>query len=255
MIPQAEPGAIRLNKYLARCGLGSRRACDRIIASGRIYVNGEKVAGLGTRVVSGRDRVEYRGRKLSPVESFRYLAFHKPQSFIVTKNDPHGRSTIYDALREIGCDADGLNYVGRLDVASEGLLLLTNDGGLIHALTHPRYRIKKVYEVQIDKKLAGVDAAAMTGDGIESEGQVLRAGDVAPLAAGKQFWYRVDLYEGKKRQLRRMFEVLGYAVVRLKRTQFASVKLGDLAPGAVRDLSGREVDALRAAGFPPGFGT
>ncbi len=254
MNSQPDPVAIRLNKYLARCGLGSRRACDQIIASGRIYVNGEKVAELGTKVVSGRDRVEYLGRKLSPVESFRYLVYHKPQSLIVTKNDPEGRATIYDALREIGCNADNLNYVGRLDVASEGLLLLTNDGGLIHALTHPRYRIKKVYEVRIDKKLADVDAAKMTGDGIESEGQMLRAGNVAEIARGGQFWYRVDLFEGKKRQLRRMFEALGYTVVRLRRTQFASVKLGDLAPGAVRALSGREVDALRAAGFPSSSG-
>ncbi len=253
MSPQAEPGPARLNKYLASCGLGSRRACDLIIAAGRIYVNGEKAA-VGAKVVPGRDRVEYLGRKLSPVESFRYLAYHKPQSLIVTKNDPEGRATIYDALREIGCNADSLNYVGRLDVASEGLLLLTNDGGLIHALTHPRYHIKKVYEVRIDKQCTDADAAAMTGEGIESEGQVLRAGEVCRMPQDRQFWYRVALYEGKKRQIRRMFEARGYTVVRLRRTQFASVKLGDLAPGAVRDLSGREVDALRAAGFPPGSG-
>ncbi len=243
---------VRLNKYLAGCGLGSRRACDGIIGAGRIYVNGAKVTALGTKVVPGLDRVEYLGRMLSPVVAFRYLAYHKPQSVIVTKSDPEGRTTIFDALKETGCDAGGLNYVGRLDVASEGLLLLTNDGSLIHALTHPRYRIKKVYDVKIDRQLTPADGAKMTGEGIESEGQVLKAGAIRETGLADGFWYHVDLYEGKKRQIRRMFAGLGYAVKRLRRTQFASVKLGDLAPGAVRELTQREIDALRSAGFPRG---
>jgi 23S rRNA pseudouridine2605 synthase len=184
------------------------------------------------------------------VVSFQYLAYYKPQGVIVTKADPEGRTTVFDALRETGRNADGLNYVGRLDVASEGLLLLTNDGNLIHALTHPRYRIKKVYDVQIDKRLSPADAATMIREGIESEGQVLRAGSIRDTGFEDRFWCQMELYEGKKRQIRRMFEALGYAVVRLRRIQFASVKLGDLAPGAARELTAREVDALRSAGFP-----
>jgi pseudouridine synthase len=246
------PDPVRLNRYLASCGLGSRRACDALIAAGRIYLGGAKVTELGTKVIPGQDKVEYLGRALSPVVSLRYLAYHKPQSVIVTKSDPEGRTTIFDALREKGCDAGGLNYVGRLDVASEGLLLLTNDGSLIHALTHPRYHIKKVYDIQIDRKLQPADVARMTGEGIDSEGQILRAGDVRDTGSEGRYWCRAELYEGKKRQIRRMFEALGYTVIRLRRIQFASVKLGDLAPGAVRELSGREVDALRAAGFPQG---
>jgi|WetSurMetagenome_2_1015567.scaffolds.fasta_scaffold00017_79 23S rRNA pseudouridine2605 synthase len=242
---------VRLNKYLAGCGLGSRRACDGIISAGRILVNGKRVTELGSRVVPGRDRVEYLGREISPVTAFKYLAYHKPQSLIVTKHDPEGRTTVFDALRESGFHADGLNYVGRLDVASEGLLLLTNDGSLIHALTHPRYHIKKVYDVLIDKKLSEAHRATMTGTGIESEGQILRAGSIRDTGFGGVFWCRVELYEGKRRQIRRMFEALGYTVARLRRIQFASVKLGDLAVGAARELTQGEVDALRSAGFPP----
>ena len=242
---------IRLNKYLASCGLGSRRSCDSLIGSGRIYVNGTKVKELGTKVTIGKDRVEYLGKSLEPVLSFRYIAFHKPQGIIVTKSDPEGRETVFDALRQAGCDAGGLNCVGQLDVASEGLLLLTNDGSLIHALTHPRYHIKKVYDVQLDRKLSPGDAEAMTGPGIESEGQVLRAGAVLETGMAGRFWYHVELYKGKKRQIRRMFEAVGCAVLRLRRVQFASIKLGDLAPGAFRELTDREVAALRAAGFPP----
>jgi 23S rRNA pseudouridine2605 synthase len=241
---------VRLNKYLAACGMGSRRTCDGIIASGHIYINGTKVTELGTKVSMG-DRVEYMGKVLEPVLAFRYIAYHKPQSIIVTKHDPEGRTTVFDALKEIGCDAGGLNYVGRLDVASEGLLLLTNDGGLIHALTHPRYHIKKVYNVRTDKALAAADLAVMTKEGIESEGQVLRAGAIEEIPGAGQWWYRIDLYEGRNRQIRRMFEALGYRVGRIRRIQFASVKLGDLAAGDVRELTGREVSALRAAGFPP----
>jgi 23S rRNA pseudouridine2605 synthase len=240
----------RLNKYLARCGLGSRRSCDSLIAGGRIYVNDAKVTELGTKVAIGKDRVAYLGRSLEPVMEHRYIAYHKPQTIIVTKNDPEGRITVFDALRQGGCDVSGLNYVGRLDVASEGLLLLTNDGSIIHALTHPRYHIKKVYDVQVNRKLSAGDISTMTGPGIESEGQILRAGDVLDTGADGRFWYRVDLYEGKKRQIRRMFESLGCSVLRLRRIQFAAVKLDGLASGAFRELTSREVAMLRSAGFP-----
>ncbi len=244
------PGLVRLNRYLASCGLGSRRSCDDIIASGRIFVNGEKIVSLGVKVRPGVDKVEYLGRSLSPVTALRCIAYHKPQGIIVTKNDPEGRTTVFHALNERGMRADGLNYVGRLDVASEGLLLLTNDGSLIHALTHPRYHIKKVYDIQIDRKLSPGDLEKMVTDGVESEGQTLRAGSIRDTGSDAGQWCRVELYEGKRRQLRRMFEALGYRVLRLKRIQFASVKLGDLAPGAARELSGREIDALKSAGFP-----
>jgi 23S rRNA pseudouridine2605 synthase len=244
-------GLLRLNRYCAMCGLGSRRSCDTLIAAGRILVNGKKSSELGVKIDPAVDKVEYNGRLVASVKPSQYMAYHKPAGIIVTKADPEGRVTIYDALKREGHDISDLKYIGRLDFNSEGLLLLSNDGNLIHALTHPRYHIKKVYEVCIDRMLAANDAHIMAEDGIESEGQILRVGAISAmnLKTSSGHWYAIDLYEGKKRQIRRIFEALGYTVVRLKRVQFASVKIGDLQPGKARMLTEREIAALLAAGF------
>jgi len=239
--------AIRLNRYLAQCGLGARRKCDELIRSGHVFVNGIKVVDLATRVVPS-DVVAYQGRTLESLHRLEYIAYYKPASVMVTRHDPEGRPTVYDAMRDVGFSADHLNYVGRLDCNSEGLLLFTNDGSLIHALTHPRYNIKKVYQVILDRELTEGDRDRLLL-GIESEGQVLHAGDVRP-APGAAFSYEVDLYEGKNRQLRRMFAVLDYKIMRLIRIRFASVRLEDLLPGTVRPLTPREVAALKSAGYP-----
>ncbi|MGB7570011.1 MAG: pseudouridine synthase [Chitinivibrionales bacterium] len=242
---------IRLNRFCARCGLGSRRSCDTLIASGKISVNGKRVTELGTKIDPVKDKIEYEGKILKPGSQYQYLAYHKTRGVMVTKSDPEGRATIYEALRIAGYDADGLNYVGRLDFNSEGLILLTNDGDLIHALTHPRYRIKKVYEVRTNKKLSAGDAQKMIDEGITSEDQVLHAGDIHEINTDihGEHWYEIVLYEGKQRQVRRMFEALGYQVIRLKRNQFASVKLGLLPLGAYRPLSEKEISALLSAGW------
>jgi 23S rRNA pseudouridine2605 synthase len=241
---------IRLNRYLAQCGLGARRKCDELIRSGHVFVNGKKVIELGTRV-SPADSVEYRGRKATRVRPPEYWAYHKPVAIMVTKSDPEGRATVYEQLKKNGISADHLNQVGRLDYSSEGLLLLTNDGALIHALTHPRYHIKKTYHVLLDRPLAGIDRKNLL-DGIESEGQILHAGEIRAACCGRnEHWYEVDLYEGKNRQIRRMFGALHYRILRLVRTRFACVKLGDLAPGTCRTLSMREIAALKAAGHAP----
>jgi 23S rRNA pseudouridine2605 synthase len=243
---------IRLNRYLAQCGLGARRKCDELIKSGHVLVNGEKVTELGTKVAPD-DRVEYRGKTVTQVRRLEYWAYHKPPGVIVTKEDPQGRTTVFQALLQGGFDARHLNYVGRLDYVSEGILLFTNDGLLIHCITHPRYQIKKVYNVQINRPLANFDAEKLR-DGIESEEQVLHAGAVKKIngpTGGN--WYEVDLYEGKNRQLRRMFEALNYQIVRLRRTRFGSVRLDDLAVGAIRPLTPREIAGLKSAGFPGSF--
>jgi len=198
--------------------------------------------------VAPGDRVEYKGQTLEPVRKLEYFAYYKPAGVMVTRNDPEGRPTIYDDLRERGFEAGHLNYTGRLDCNSEGLLLLTNDGSLIHALTHPRYKIKKIYKVLLDRALEEADIAQMIR-GIESEEQLLHAGEVRKLA-DTVFGYEIDLYEGKNRQIRRMFDSLGYKIMKLIRVHFASVKLGELPPGAIRPLTEREVAALKRAGFP-----
>jgi 23S rRNA pseudouridine2605 synthase len=242
---------IRLNRYLAQCGLGARRKCDGIIKSGHVFVNGQKVTELGTKVAPD-DVVEYHGKTVAPIQRLHYLAFNKPAGVMVTRNDPEGRPTIYSALRADGYHADHLNHVGRLDFLSEGLLLLTNDGALIHALTHPRYRIKKVYRVQLDRALPESGRERLIS-GVESEGQVLHAGAVRS-ASGERggHWYEVDLYEGKNRQLRRMFDALSFRVLRLRRIRFASVQLQNLAPGKVRPLTQKEIAGLKSADWSRG---
>ncbi len=246
------PKNIRLNRYLAQCGLGSRRECDTIIASGKIRINGKKITTLGVKVNPGKDRVEYAGRIMKEIKRREYIAYHKSRGTLVTAKDPQGRETIYDALKKNGCNADILKYIGRLDRNSEGLLLLTNDGDLIHSLTHPRFHIKKVYQVKISRLLKKEDAESMVHAGVSSEGQILRAGAIRELAvksAKEKYWYEIDLYEGKNRQIRRMFETLGYEIVRLKRIQFSVIKLSNLKRGAYRYLTEREIKALKSKGF------
>lgn len=244
--------SIRLNKFLAQCGIGSRRKADELIAGGKIYVNGTRVNELGSRIDPEKDKVEYWGKQIKPFHILEYFAYYKPRNIVVTKMDPEKRETVFDALRKKGHDLGHLNYVGRLDFASEGLLLLTNDGELIHALTHPRFKIKKVYRVKIDRVLTDNEKKMMV-DGIESDGQLLRAGEIREIpsltADRKQFWYEIDLYEGKNRQIRRMFEALGVMVGRLRRIQFGSVKLGEMQPDEIRRLTEREIAALKSSGY------
>ncbi len=247
-----EQQPVRLNKFLAQCGIGSRRKADELIAGGKIYVNGSRVTGLGSRVIPGKDKVEYWGKEIKPFHLLEYFAYYKPRNVMVTRMDPEGRETIYDALKKGGFKAEHLNYVGRLDFGSEGLLLLTNDGELIHALTHPRFQIKKVYRVKIDNPLTDQDRQKLI-EGIESNGQILHAREVREISEispqRKQFWYELDLYEGKNRQIRRMFEALGILVGRLRRIQFGSVKLGQMQPGEIRPLTEREIMSLKNSGY------
>ncbi len=242
---------IRLNRYLAKCGLGSRRSAEQLITGGRIVVNGVKVTDLATTVAPGRDKVEYRGKQLEPVRELEYVAYHKPKGTVTTRSDPEGRKTVYDAIRErSGKDISHLRHVGRLDLNSEGLLLLTNDGDLIHALTHPRYHVKKVYHARISRPMAPEDIERMRGEGVESEGDILHAGSIRRLPETQGHWYEVALYEGKNRQIRRMFEGLGYDVLRLRRVQFGVVRLGELPLGRGRKLDEREIAGLRNLGHP-----
>lgn len=243
---------IRLNRYLAQCGLGSRRECDTLIAAGKIIVNGKKVTELGIRIDPDNIQVKYARKRVREVKKLEYIAYYKSRGTVVTTYDPEGRETIYGAMKRSGFNADHLKYIGRLDRNSEGLLLLTNDGDMIHALTHPRFHIKKVYQVKINKELQACDIEKMIHSGIMSEGQKLHAGAIRKIQAKtnkKEFWYEIDLYEGKNRQIRRMFDSLGYDVIRLKRTQFSVVKLRNLQRGKFRFLEEREVKGLKNKGY------
>jgi 23S rRNA pseudouridine2605 synthase len=246
-----EDTSIRLNRFLAQCGLGARRKCDELIAAGHVLVNGAKVVQLGSKINPEKDIVEHAGKQLRPIKKLEYLAMNKPRCVMTTKEDPEGRRTVYDILNSPDIDRSHLNYIGRLDYLSDGLLLFTNDGDLVHALTHPRFHIKKVYRVKTARSLTNKEMDIFFS-GIESDGQLLHAGAIRRIPAdqaNESPWYEIDLFEGKNRQIRRMFDAVGCDIERLIRIQFGSVKLGDLKTGEVRNLSEREVDALRNSGY------
>jgi 23S rRNA pseudouridine2605 synthase len=237
---------IRLNKYLAGCAVGSRRQCDELIMSGKVFVNGSP-AQIGTQIDKENDNVTINGESVSFISQKRYFAYHKPKGVIVSRSDENGRATVYDALRKMEIEnCENLKYVGRLDFNSEGLLLLTNDGDLTFALTHPKFHIKKVYFVKIAKELNEGEMKNMVENGVESEGEVLKAGAIRyKYQDGENFCYEVDLYEGKNRQVRRIFEALGEQIIQLKRLQFAGIKLANLNCGKIRELSPEEIDMLK----------
>ena len=214
------------------------------MAEGRVRVNGEVAREMGVTVDPEHDVVEVDGRRVS-ITAPVWLALHKPPGYITTRNDPGGRATIYDLLP---AEHHGLFYVGRLDYESEGLVLLTNQGDLANRLAHPRYEVERVYEVVIEGR---PDSAAekRLRFGVQLEDGVARVARMDRLGreTGHATKLRVVMLEGRKREVRRLFEAVGHPVRRLVRTAFASVTLGDLKPGEWRRLSEREVAALADA--------
>ena len=230
--------SMRLNRYLALCGLGSRRACEEIILGGGVRVNGRAVRELATMVQPG-DTVVARGRVVRPAES-RFLLMHKPSGALSSRASQGGKPTIYDLLPR---DAGNLPHVGRLDADSEGLLLLTNDGALAQALTHPSRHVEKEYDVVLDRTFDAKFVPKLL-KGIYLEEGRAKAAHVHIEGANK---LRLVLTQGLNRQIRRMFAALGYKVKRLTRTRLGPLRLGRLPRSAWRELTAREVEALRRA--------
>ena len=233
----------RLQKYLARCGLASRRGAEQWIEAGRVRVNGEVVASPGVTIDPGRDCVEVDGRPVSPPATAAYLALNKPAGVLSAASDARGRVTVVDLV-----PADlRLFPVGRLDLASEGLILLTNDGDLAMRLTHPRHSVAKEYRVLLDGR---PDRSALDRlrRGVPLDGVMTAPAEVVPLPGKPDGgWVRIVLHEGRNRQIRRMAEVVGLRVERLIRVRIGPLRLGDLAPGEWRRLRREEVEALREA--------
>lgn len=229
---------MRLNRYLALCGLGSRRACEEIIRGGGIRINGRSVHELATVVQPG-DTVVARGRVVRPAAE-RYLVLHKPSGVLSSRQSQGGKPTVYDILPR---DAASLPHVGRLDADSEGLLLFSNDGDLSQALTHPSRHVEKEYEVILGQSFDTKHIPKLL-KGIYLEEGRAKAAHVHVEGANK---LRVVLTQGINRQIRRMFAALGYKVKRLTRTRLGPLKLARLPRGAWRELSAKEVDALRRA--------
>ena len=240
--PPAAHLRVRVQKFMAACGVASRRACERLILDGRVRIDGAVVKELGVSIDPARQRVEVDGRPIRPAR-FRYLMYHKPRGVLSALSDPSGRGTLGDVLPpELG----RVYHVGRLDQDSEGLLLLTNDGDFAMRLTHPRYEVEKTYQVWCEGDPAPEALRRMTG-GIDDAGERLRARAVERIGPGH---YRVVLIEGKKREIRRMFAACGCPVTRLLRTAVGSVKLGALSTGRFRDLTEAEIAALRGEKVP-----
>lgn len=238
-------GPMRLQKFLSRAGVASRRAAEALIRDGRVRVNGRVVTELGTKVDPERDRVAVDGNAVEPAAPT-WIALHKPPGYVSTRSDPQGRPTIYELLPE---RFGGLFHVGRLDVDSEGLLLLTNQGDVANRLLHPRHGVERVYEVVVDGAVPDAGIRRLRG-GVELEDGTARAAAVErrpPPRPGLDR-LRLTMREGRKREVRRMFRAIGHPVRRLIRMRYGPIRLGDLAPGAWRHLEPREVRALDAVG-------
>lgn len=231
----------RIQKILARAGYGSRRTCEQLILADRVRVNKTAVT-LGDKAEAGIDEITVDGRKVELTESFTYIALNKPRNVISAVTTPEQRRTVRDL---VGVDVT-LYPVGRLDVDSEGLILLTNDGELANRLTHPRYEHEKEYRVLVARH---PDEAQMElwrkGVVLEDGYRTKPAGVWFVSASGKGAWLRVILREGRKRQIREMGKLTGLPIVRIIRIRIATLLLGNLKPGEWRYLTSEEIADLR----------
>lgn len=232
----------RLQKIMARAGIGSRRGCEEIIRQGRVTVDG-KIAILGQKVDPSRQRIIVDGQNLGAVEPPVYVAINKPWGVLAVSKDDRGRTTVRD-LVPIG---GHLFPVGRLDANSEGLMLLTNDGALANRLTHPRYEHPKEYRVLVKGKPS--DATLDKWErGVYLDGRRTAPARIKRTKQEKDgIWLQIIMHEGRKRQIRRVALMLGHPVQRLIRERIGPLNLGDLQPGEWRRLSTHELQALRRA--------
>jgi 23S rRNA pseudouridine2605 synthase len=229
---------MRLNKYLAVCGVASRRQADRLIAEGRVSINDTIINEMGVRVEPG-DIVLVDGEPIEAPQSYTVIAMHKPPGYLCTREDPFGRPTVYDLLPP---ELQNLPYVGRLDLQSRGLLLFTDDGELAFRLTHPSYDIPRQYAVWLDRDLSSADMQAIE-NGLELEdGEQLREAKVKK----KSKHAEITLQEGKNREIRRMMSTLGYEIRDLKRFAYAGIHIDGLGRGKWRKLNEEELGELYA---------
>ncbi|NLE20284.1 MAG: rRNA pseudouridine synthase [Clostridiales bacterium] len=232
---------MRLQKYLAACGVASRRRAEEMIQAGLVQVNGVTVREMGVQVGEG-DVVAVEGRPVALETDKRYVLYYKPVGEVTTVSDPEGRPTVLDHFRDFPVR---LYPVGRLDFDSEGLLLLTNDGELTNRLTHPRHEVEKRYIARVSNQVGAAELARLRA-GVMLEGRKTAPAKVSVLREDPfSTDLLITLHEGRNRQIRRMVEAVGHQVVRLKRVQYGTVTLGNLQRGQWRELSPEEVASLR----------
>ena len=234
---------IRLQKVLAMAGVASRRHSEELITGGRVKVNGKVVKELGTKVNVPKDRVEVDGKPLPPVERKVYYLLNKPRGYVTTLQDERGRKTVLNLLEGV---RERVYPVGRLDYDSEGLLLLTNDGELTQALTHPKHKVKKTYRARVEG-IPQPDKLEEMAKGLQLEDGMTAPADVklVDILEGRAL-LEISIHEGRNRQVRRMCEYIGQPVLRLKRIRLGPLELGNLKPGDFRPLNVYELTALMA---------
>ncbi|HON42109.1 MAG TPA: pseudouridine synthase [Bacillota bacterium] len=230
----------RIAKFLARSGVASRRACEQLVASGRVTLNGVLVTTPATFIDPERDVVAVDGQAVHPATDHIYLALNKPRGVVTTARDTHHRPTVLDLIPDMG---RRIYPVGRLDMDSDGLLILTDDGELAFGLTHPSRHAPKTYLVRLQRRVTSDDLARLAHGIRLDDGPTLPA--KARLADGTGKLIEIEMHEGRKRQIRRMFASLGNRVFRLTRTRFGCVELGRLLEGSYRELTREEVDGLK----------
>lgn len=237
-------GLMRLQKFLAHAGIESRRKCEQLIAEGRIQVNGKIIYEFGTKVDPEIDFICCDGKRVRLFSGQKriYLLLNKPKGYITSREDEKGRPTVMDLLPPL----QGRVYpIGRLDYYTEGLLLLTNDGELCHTLSHPRHQIARTYLAKIKGIPTEFKLAQLT-KGVTLKGEHLVADSVRIIRKNPHnTWVSIILREGKNREIRKLLEAIGHPALKLKRTRFASLRLGNLEPGKYRFLTQDEVKKLK----------
>jgi len=232
----------RLQKIIAKAGIASRRKAEELIKEGRVFVNG-KVAKLGDKADPYKDTVKVDGEIIKPLKKKVYILLNKPLGYVTTKSDDKHRPTVMDLLQRE--EKKALFPVGRLDINTEGLLLITNDGEFANLITNPKTKVEKTYLVKVrgipDKK-----AINRLLEGVIVEDRKLKAESITLLGHKNNAWLKVVLTEGKKNQIRRMFEKVGHPVVKLKRIKVGNLEIGNLEPGKYRRLTPQEVEELKS---------
>ena len=231
----------RLQKILSRAGVTSRRKGERLIAEGRVTVNGAVVTELGSKADLDRDHIRVDGKLLRSPRHCVYIALHKPNNCVTTVADPQGRATVMSLLKGV---KERVYPVGRLDYHSEGLLLFTNDGDFANALTSAARHVPKTYLVKVNGRLTA-DQERTFREGVPLAGRRTAPAGLELVRRAENPWYQVRLFEGRKNQVRLMFKHLGLLVEKLKRVKIGSLELGPLRPGEFRYLSSEEVERLR----------
>lgn len=246
------PAGERLQKIIASAGIASRRKAEELILAGRVQVNGQVVAELGSKADPAHDHIRVDGKLLQGPERLRYFMLNKPKGYVTTSSDPQGRHTVMEFFHGRGRGGERVYPVGRLDYASEGLLLMTNDGELANQLTRAASLVEKVYLVKIsgrpsEEDLDQIRSGIMIDRGRPGEGRVMAAPVGLRLVRNAENpWFELTLIEGRNREIRKMFEEVGHHVEKIRRVGYGPLVL-DVEPGEVRELAAAEVDMLRRA--------